>query len=282
MSGYKNFAVLGAGNTGSFIIHQLLEHKSAGTINNVVVLTRQESKTTVEGDAKVIPVDYSNKQSVKDALAGVDVVICTIATAALGAQAGIAQAAKEAGVKLFVPSEFGGLTARATEGVVGQKAWVHDHLKALSLPYALFYTGIYSDFVWPPFLNIASGKVSVGGDGNSLVPFTSRTDIARYVCYVLTHLPADQLENRAFKLFGDIKSFNEVFKAYEAKSGKKVEVTYIPISELDARIAANPMDLVSYLHKLWATVDPIQALDNDNYLYPDWNPSQMIDNITIA
>jgi hypothetical protein len=61
-----------------------------------------------------------------------------------------------------------------------------------------------------------------------------------------------------------------------------VEVTYIPISELDARIAANPMDLVSYLHKIWATVDPIQALDNDNYLYPDWNPSRMIDNITIA
>ncbi|KAH9980930.1 NAD-P-binding protein, partial [Lactifluus volemus] len=276
MSGYKNFAVVGAGNTGSFIIHQLLEHKSAGTINNVVVLTRQESKATIEGDAKVIPVDYSNKQSVKGALAGVDVVICTIASAALGAQAGIAQAAKEAGVKLFVPSEFGGITAGATDGVFGQKASVHDQLKALSLPYALFYTGIYSDFIWIPLLNldIASGKVSVGGDGNTPIPFTSRTDIARYVCYVLTHLPADQLENRAFKLFGDIKSFNEVFKAYEAKSGKKVEVTYIPISELDARIAANPEDLVSYLHKIWATTDPIRGVDN--HLYPDWNPSRVI------
>ncbi|KAH9980932.1 hypothetical protein BGW80DRAFT_1247774 [Lactifluus volemus] len=264
MSGYKNFAVVGAGNTGSFIIHQLLEHKSAGTINNVVVLTRQESKATIEGDAKVIPVDYSNKHSWR---ASRD-----------------STGRKEAGVKLFVPSEFGGITAGATDGIFGQKASVHDQLKALSLPYVLFYTGIYSDFVWQPFLNldIASGKVSVGGDGNTLIPFTSRTDIARYVCYVLTHLPADQLENLAFKLFGDTKSFNEVFKAYEAKSGKKVEVTYIPISELDARIAANPEDLVSYLHKIWATVDPIQALDNDNYLYPDWNPSRVIDNIMIA
>jgi uncharacterized protein YbjT (DUF2867 family) len=104
----------------------------------------------------VIPVDYSNKQSVKDALAGVDVVICTIASAALGAQAGIAQAAKEAGVKLFVPSEFGGITAGATDGIFGQKASVHDQLKALSLPYALFYTGNYSDFIWIPYVFLHS------------------------------------------------------------------------------------------------------------------------------
>jgi hypothetical protein len=71
MSGYKNFAVVGAGNTGSFIVRQLLKDKSAGIVNQVVVLTRQvslaslgqtlpthwqwqESKTTVEGDAKVV------------------------------------------------------------------------------------------------------------------------------------------------------------------------------------------------------------------------------------
>ncbi len=31
------------------------------------------SKTTVQGDAKVIPVDYSNNASIKHALTGVDV-----------------------------------------------------------------------------------------------------------------------------------------------------------------------------------------------------------------
>ena len=39
MSGYKNFAVIGAGKIGSFIIHQLLTEKAAGTVDNVVVLT---------------------------------------------------------------------------------------------------------------------------------------------------------------------------------------------------------------------------------------------------
>jgi saccharopine dehydrogenase-like NADP-dependent oxidoreductase len=46
MSGYKNFAVVGAGNIGAFIIHQLLTDKAAGTINDVVVLTRQASHSS--------------------------------------------------------------------------------------------------------------------------------------------------------------------------------------------------------------------------------------------
>ena len=54
-------------------------------------------------------------------------------------------------------------------------------------------------------LDVASGKVSVGGDGSNQVPYTSRSDIARYVSYVLTHLPAEQLKNRSFYLAGDFK-----------------------------------------------------------------------------
>ena len=34
---------------------------------------------------------------------------------------------------------------------------------------------------------------------------TSRADIARYVSYVLTHLPAEQLKNRDFMIAGDNK-----------------------------------------------------------------------------
>ena len=43
MSGYKNFAVVGAGQLGNYLIRQLITDKAAGTINDVVVLTRQAS-----------------------------------------------------------------------------------------------------------------------------------------------------------------------------------------------------------------------------------------------
>jgi hypothetical protein len=51
-------------------------------------------------------------------------------------------------------------------------------------------------------LDVLSGKVSVGGDGNKQLSFTSRPDAARYIIYVLTHLPAEQLKNRRFAVAG--------------------------------------------------------------------------------
>jgi uncharacterized protein YbjT (DUF2867 family) len=110
----------------------------------------------MEGDAKVIPVDYSNKESIKSALTGIEVVISTITMTALGVQAGIAEAAKEVGVKLFVPSEFGQVSEGSTEGLTGAKAGVQSQLKALALPYALFYTGSFSDFIWAPYASLSS------------------------------------------------------------------------------------------------------------------------------
>jgi hypothetical protein len=52
--------------------------------------------------------------------------------------------------------------------------------------------------------------VSVAGDGNKQITFTSRPDIARYVSYVLTHLPPDQLKNRAFTIAGDNKVMSDL------------------------------------------------------------------------
>ncbi|KAH9989373.1 NAD-P-binding protein [Russula compacta] len=273
MSGYKNFAIVGAGGLGNYIVRQFLREKAAGTVNEVVVLTRQGSKSTVEGDAK---------QSIINALTGVDVVISTISGTALAVQGDIAKAAKEARVKLFVPSEFGNTSEGETEGIFGQKANIQDQLKALDIPYAFFYTGPFADYVWASFLNldVKGGKVTVGGDGNKTISFTSRPDIARYVSYVLTRLPAEQVKNRSFTIAGDNKSFNEIFKAYEEKTGKKVEVTYVPVSELDAKVVADPYDFPSLLHKFWATAGPFPR--TDNHLYPDWNPTPVIDNVPIA
>ena len=110
----------------------------------------QGSKTTVDPAAKLIPVDYSNKETIKAALTGVDVVISTVPATALDVQPGIAEAAKEAGVKLFAPSEFGGPTEGATEGFFSAKANIQKELKAIGIPYALFHTGAFADLLWGP------------------------------------------------------------------------------------------------------------------------------------
>lgn len=76
------------------------------------------------------------------------------------------------------------------------------------------------------------------------------------------------------------QSFNEIFKEYEDKTGKKLRATYIPLSDLKARIAADPQDFVSYLHMTWATQGPFSQ--TDNYLYSDWNPSSVLENVPVA
>jgi uncharacterized protein YbjT (DUF2867 family) len=172
MSRYTNFAVVGAGTLGNYIVQQLLKDKAAGHVKEVVVLTRQVwcsyvirdvaeypwldtkgSKTTVQGDAKVIRVDYSNDESIKHALTGVEVVISTISGEALDVQGKIAAAAKEADVKLFIPSDFGNVTEGETEGMFGAKANIQSQLKTLGIPYAVFYTGPFADYIWASYVS---------------------------------------------------------------------------------------------------------------------------------
>ena len=118
-----------------------------------LTLRTKGSNTTIEGDVKVIQVDYSNENSIKHALIGVDVVISTISAAALNIQGKIGAAAKDAGVKLFVPSEFGGITEGKTEGMKGVKASIQSQLKALGIPYTLFYTGGFADYLWVSYVS---------------------------------------------------------------------------------------------------------------------------------
>ena len=110
---------------------------------------------TVQGDAKVIQVDYSNGASIKQALTGVEVVISTVPAEAFDVQWKIAVAAKEVDVKLFVPSEYGAISEGAPEGLQPlqvEKADVQAKLKALGLPYTAFYTGGFADQTWLPYV----------------------------------------------------------------------------------------------------------------------------------
>lgn len=47
MSGFKKFAIVGAGNIGAFIVEGLLKQKTAGAIDDVTIVTRPVSTTSV-------------------------------------------------------------------------------------------------------------------------------------------------------------------------------------------------------------------------------------------
>ncbi|KAA1474792.1 NAD-P-binding protein [Dentipellis sp. KUC8613] len=287
MSTFSRFAIAGAGNLGAFVAEELLNLKASGKVKEVTVLTRSSGTNSTldklaSKGAKIATVDYTSKASLTAALSGVDVAISTLSLGpGFEAQDAVAVAAKAAGVRLFLPSEFGNATDELTEGLLYAKTQFHARLRELGLPYLLVFTGEFTDFVFIPFvdLDINSGKVTVGGDGNTPLSWTSRTDIGRFVAHALTTLPPNELNNKIFRIEGDRLSFNEVFKQYEAKTRKKIAVAYRSIAELEAAVKANGADFSSFFHLAWAQGGGLTGKKEDlaNGLFPGWNPKKVID-----
>lgn len=285
MSGFKNFTIAGLGTVGSHIARELLKLKDEGKVENVTILTRSDSSKLDEykaSGAKIAVVDYQSAELLKNAVTGADVVISTVTRGALQVQHLLAEQAKAAGVKLFVPSEFGNETARPNpEGIMMIKQSVHHKCKELDLPYALFFTGPGPDYIFVPSfdLDLKSGNVAVGLDGNAINSFTAQSDIGRYLAYVLTNLPRSKIEWRIFRIEGERKSFNQIFKQHEERTGKELNVRYKPESELEAAIAKNPSDAHSFLQLEWGRggglVGSLDQLSVSEY--PDWNPKTVAD-----
>ncbi|KAK9759709.1 hypothetical protein K7432_017011 [Basidiobolus ranarum] len=103
MSSFKVIAVAGGnGSFGSLIVQALLAH---GTFQVKILSRRAQDKQ--EPNAEVAVVDYANHDSLVQALKGVDVVISVLNDyAVIEPQLALVEAAKQAGVKRFVPSEF--------------------------------------------------------------------------------------------------------------------------------------------------------------------------------
>ncbi|KAA1474800.1 NAD-P-binding protein [Dentipellis sp. KUC8613] len=280
MSTFTTFAVAGAGNIGAFIVEELLKCKIASKAKRVVILTRssgndEKYKEFKSKGAEVLTVDYEKKNSLTPALVGIDVVISTLTAADLGPQSALAVAAKDAGVKLFAPSEYG------SETNFSGKDKARDQLQKLGLPYALFFTGPFPDMAFSSWTGIdpVGGKATVGGDGSQLVSFTARPDVARYVAYVLTEKPAKELVWKKFRIEGDRVSFNSVFEQYTKKTGKKIDITYRSIADLEEAIKKNPGDIMSILLLSFAQGKSVVGKPEEvtNGEFPGWNPKRVID-----
>ncbi|KZO98445.1 NAD-binding protein [Calocera viscosa TUFC12733] len=282
MSGYKTFAVAGAGGLGSLIVDELLQEKAAGKVDMVIILTRKAAGNDdlAAKGAEVIVVDYTSPSSLQSALQGIDVVISTLSHLGLTAQESLANASKAVGVKLFVPSEFGGDTTGHTEGMFGLKNAQRQKLGQIGLPWAVFTTGSFADWLWyQPYLgfDLANGKIEIGGMGNGLMSLTSRRDIARYVVHVTTSLPPTKLHNHVFKMEGDRTTLNRALAAYEAQTGKSLDITYVPLEELKERTKGSPAEF-RYIFAKRLDSDTTYGLEEEmNVDWPDFKPQKIVE-----
>ncbi|KAI8159785.1 Isoflavone reductase-like protein TP7 [Colletotrichum sp. SAR 10_70] len=103
-------AIVGAtGETGHFIVDALLESDAfeITAIARPSSATNQKYTNLRSRGVKVIAVELAGPEdALVGALANIDVVISTVSVASFKDQIPLAKAAKKAGVKRFVPSEF--------------------------------------------------------------------------------------------------------------------------------------------------------------------------------
>ncbi|CAE6411045.1 unnamed protein product [Rhizoctonia solani] len=259
MSDVKVIAVAGAsGYVGKPIVDELLK---AGNFE-VRILTR---KSGVDGSAvqdfkargaSVHGVSYEDESELVEVLKGADVVLSTLNAGGItGAQPNLLRASKKAGAKLFMPSEFGDVSG-------------------LEMPIVVILTGLFPDYCLVPVMgwNFEAKAVDIWGTGDEKITWTTMPDIARYVAYVLGHVPLTGLQDQVLGIQGDLKTANEVVALWEDKHKTKLQVTYHSVQELHDRLAANPGDILSAVMRETASGRSRVPEPLSNDLYPGWNP----------
>jgi uncharacterized protein YbjT (DUF2867 family) len=145
----KNVALIGAGgNLGPSILSEFLKSDFS-----VTVLSREESKATFPSGVQVVKTDYS-PESLAKAFKGQDAVISIVGNDGFADQTKIIDAAASAGVKRFIPSEFGSDTenseVRAIVPIFNGKKQVVDYLKTKesdTFSWSALITGPFFDWV---------------------------------------------------------------------------------------------------------------------------------------
>ncbi|KZT25502.1 NAD-P-binding protein [Neolentinus lepideus HHB14362 ss-1] len=292
MSGFKHFAIAGAGNLGSFIAEEFLKLKEAGVVATVLILTRgsnESSQNLAALGATIALVDYTSGSDLASLLSkySIDVLISTVSGGGYVFEPGMAKAALSSGVKLFLPAEFGVRSTGRTDEFLAGRTKLHKELEEMGLPYLLCFSGQWADWSFNPYFgwDIPNGKISIPGEGKTPISWTTRRDVGRFVAHILTTLPPDQFLWKTICIEGDRKSMKDIANAYISKTGKAIAVTHTPISELEHTIASEPSPwtqpyVLAWLQLAWDKGEGVPAKTEEEWsmrLWPEWKPKGVVE-----
>lgn len=235
----RKVALAGAtGNLGAPVLKALLDSNLS-----VTVLSRSggnSSKLTPHPNLTIKEVNFNSAQSMIPVLDGVEVVVSCLATLAIGSQNPLIDAAEAAGVKRFIPAEFGMDSLNhlcvqlpvcapkaATQKYLVEKHKANPHFTYTAIANGLFLDwGLTTGFILNPAEHTAT--LYNGGD----VPFsaTNLADVAQAVLGVLNNQA--QTANRVLYIHSTVTSQNELIKYVKEKDGKEWNITYKTTDEV--------------------------------------------------
>ncbi|KAJ7751362.1 hypothetical protein B0H16DRAFT_1548185, partial [Mycena metata] len=228
MAAPLTIAILGAtGDLGSHLLCAISEHPRAQDVR-LRILTRPTSAEKAHNVVAQYPtlyvtvhaIDYSGTElGLHAALHGVDVVLSAVRDDSdltrqdvkhsgllpgFLAQDTVARAAKAAGVRLFVPSEYGSpthLMSLDSDSYVVGKRFHQELLREFQLPYLLVYSGSFPEIepaATPLPQQSAEAPIALGEP-----PFeTTRAHLASYVIELLLDRGVDSVAGGIYVLRG--------------------------------------------------------------------------------
>lgn len=156
---------------------------------DVTLLSRSE-KTDEELPANIrrITADYNDKTSLVNALKGQHAVVSTVSVEAILGQKLIIDAAIQAGVRRFIPSDFGSLTTDPAASHLPHHVpmvEIQNYLQSKSdqIEYTIFSIGAFTEFLvnYGVAFDFEHKTAQVWGDGTTRISTTSLNGAARAI-----------------------------------------------------------------------------------------------------
>ncbi|OJD31683.1 nad-binding protein [Diplodia corticola] len=256
---FETIALFGAnGQIGQRILERL-SHNPTHNFTVRAFIPPDDDLACAGNDHKTVIKSFDPDDSLRQGLArdleGADVVISALSGRALDAQPLIQDAAADAGVKRFYPSEYGmHLIYRKPDDPWGylhpvwhQKAQLNErvtmHPAVLSgkMTYTIIGCGDFYDRdrepIWCPWTqpDLPEYTIHVIGDPQARADFTHMDDFAEYLAATLVE-PAKS-ENQVLNFVSTTVSYMEIADALRNSTGKTVKIDYYPATTMHDVVA---------------------------------------------
>lgn len=258
-----NILVLGAGELGTQVLRQLAEINADSRNARITVLLRASAVATQDSSKKraleelrtlgiyILQADVINDsvEALAEHFRQFDTVIsCVGFVAGAGTQLKLTQAALKAGVKRYVPWQFGVdydvIGKGSPQDLFDEQLEVRELLRAQrTTQWLIISTGMFTSFLFEPafgVVDLAKNTVHALGTWDTQVTVTTPEDIGKLTALIIFAEP--RLIDQVVFVAGDTLSYRQLANILDEKLGRTLSRVECTVPQLNAALAAAPHD----------------------------------------
>ncbi|KAI9502165.1 hypothetical protein GGI25_003379 [Coemansia spiralis] len=261
---YNRIAVVGTGGYGwhflSALIHcnhfinvRAVTRRPQPAQDNTAKLTRMRQLRGL--GIEVVEYAETTAEAFKLAFADSDIVVSAVGVLGVPDQIAMIDGALLAGVKWFIPSEYGVVHYPSKwmpfAGPLAAKGPVQDYLikaaESKGLAYTVIYTGLALDYLDPRSIGLKLTKrtATLVGRGGSPVTFTSINDVVRLLVAIVQR-PQD-MQNRTIRYAGSTAKMRDLLKVVTGSNcGENLKIVSIDEAKIKFRELARNQDMKAF------------------------------------